>query len=359
MISKIINENLIQATKKEIESARKIVIVSHMSPDGDSIGSSLAWANFLKLQEKEVTVIVPNAYPDFFSWMPGISEVLVYAEKKELAEEAIRKSDLIFALDFNVLKRIGDMAASVADAAAKKILVDHHLDPGNFADVVISYPSMTSTSEMIFRLICRMGYFTEMTVECAECIFVGLLTDTGSFSYNSNNPELYTIVSQLIMKGVDKDEISRKINNNFSEGRFRLLGFLLNEKLKIYPEIGAAMMCLRKEELGRFVYKTGDTEGFVNIPLSIKGVVFSVFIKEDVDRIRFSFRSQGDVEANKFAAAFFNGGGHKNAAGGTMFTSIEEALRNFEEKLPLIADELKREVKRQELSMKEKPVVFE
>lgn len=359
MISKIINENLIQATKREIESANNIVIVSHMSPDGDSIGSSLAWANFLKMHEKNVTVIVPNIYPSYFSWMTGISEVLVYTDQKELAEEAIRKSDLIFALDFNVLKRIGDMAVCVADAAAKKILVDHHLDPGNFADIVISYPLMTSTSEMIFRLICRMGYFTEMTKECAECIFVGLLTDTGSFSYNSNNPELFTIVSQLIVKGVDKDEITRRVNNNFSEGRFRLLGFLLNEKLKIYPELGAAMMCLTKEELGKFQYKPGDTEGFVNMPLSIKGIVFSVFIKEDVDRIRFSFRSQGGVEANRFAAAYFNGGGHKNAAGGTLFTSVNEAVATFEEKLPLLAEELKKEIKRQEESMEEKPVSFE
>ncbi len=347
MISKIIKESLIQEVKGEIDSVTDVVIVSHMSPDGDSIGSSLAWANFLAMLEKNVTVIVPNAYPDYYAWMPGAAEILVYADKRTLADERIKNAELIFALDFNVLKRIGDMALSVADAPAKKVLVDHHLDPGSFADIVISYPEMTSTSEMIFRLICRMGYFTDMSKECAECIFVGLMTDTGSFSYNSNNPELYTIISELIRKGVDKDEINRKVYNNYSEARFRMMGFLLSKKMKIYPECGAALVWLTKEELSSFHCQPGDTEGFVNLPLSIKGVVFSAFLKEDYDKIRVSFRSQGNVEANKFAAEFFNGGGHKNAAGGTLFVPINTAVKYFEEKLPTIADELKCEVERQ------------
>ncbi len=353
MISKIINESLIQETKREIEKVNNIVIVSHLSPDGDSVGSSLAWANFLSGMEKNVTVIIPNAYPDYYGWMWGIKDVLVYDKQSEAADEKIKEAEVIFALDFNVLSRIGDMGLRVADAKGKKILVDHHLDPGNFADIVISYPQMTSTSEMIFRLICRMGYFTDMTQECAECIFVGLMTDTGSFSYNSNNPELYTIISELIKKGVDKDEIYRRVYNNFSESRFRMLGFLLNKKLKIYPELGAALMFLTKEELNTFDYRPGDTEGFVNIPLSIKGVVFSAFFKEDIDKIRISFRSQGEVAANVFAHEYFNGGGHKNAAGGTLHCSIYDAVKLFDEKIPLIKEELQKERTRQAVALGE------
>lgn len=347
MISKIIKEDLIQATKDEIESVNDIVIVSHISPDGDAIGSSLALANFLNTLEKNVTVIVPTAYPDYFRWMPGATDILVYADQKEQSDEKIKNTELIFALDFNVLKRIGDMAFVVADAAAKKILVDHHIEPGNFANVVISYPEMTSTAEMVFRLICRMGYFTEMTKECAECIFVGLMTDTGSFSFNSNQSEVYSIVSELIKKGVDKDEVHRRVYDNYSENRFRLLGYMLSNKLKMYPEYGAALMCLTKEELDRFNYQPGDIEGFVNMPLSIKGVVFTALFKEDGEKIRMSFRSQGNVPVNEFASEYFMGGGHKNAAGGQLFVSMEEAVRVFEEKLPTLEQYMKVEHDRQ------------
>lgn len=338
MISKIIKEELIQAAKEEIDSANDIVIVSHISPDGDAIGSSLAFANFLGTLDKRVKVIVPTAYPDYFGWMSGAKDILVYAEEKEKADEIIKKTELIIALDFNVLKRIGDMAFCVADAPARKVLVDHHIDPGSFADIVISYPEMTSTAEMVFRLICRMGYFTDMTKECAECIFVGLMTDTGSFSFNSNQSEIYSIVSELIKKGVDKDEIHRRVYDNYSESRFRLMGYMLTNKMKIYPEYGAALMCLTKEELDRYNYKPGDAEGFVNMPLSIKGIIFTALFKEDEEKIRMSFRSQGDVPVNEFAAEYFTGGGHKNAAGGQLYVSMDEAVRIFEEKLPTLAE---------------------
>ena len=347
MIAKIIKEELIQQVKDEVETLTDIVIVSHLSPDGDAIGSSLAWADFLRCMEKNVTVILPNAIPGYYKWMPEASGIVVYDDDKALADELIKNAEIIFALDFNVLKRIGDMGIVVADSPAKKIMVDHHLDPGSFADIVISYPQMSSTSEMIFRLICRMGYFTDMTKECAECIYVGLMTDTGNFSYNSNNPELYTIVSELLKKGIDKDDIHTKVYNNYSECRFRMQGFLLSNRMRIYNESGAALLWLSKEDLSKFHYRPGDTEGFVNIPLSIKGIVFSAFLKEDEDKIRVSFRSQGEVAVNQFAANHFNGGGHKNASGGQLKMPFAEALKYFEEKLPFIAAETKAEKERQ------------
>jgi len=276
--------------------------------------------------------------------MSGSKDILVYQDKKAQADEAITRAELIFALDFNTLNRIGDMATVVADAKARTVLIDHHLDPGGFADVVISYPKMSSTSEMIFRLICRMGYFTDMTKECAECIYVGMMTDTGAFSYNSNSSEIYSIISELIRKGIDKDEIYRRVYNNYSADRFRLMGYILSEKMKIYPECGTALLTLSSAELKRYNFRKGDTEGFVNIPLSIKGIIFSVFIKEDTDKVKISLRSQGNFPTNEFSAKVFGGGGHLNASGGESYVSLEETVKKFESALPEYRNLLVREL---------------
>lgn len=340
MISKIIDEDLIQQAKEEILNANKVVIVSHVSPDGDAIGSSLALCQFLTNMEKEVTVIMPNAFPDFLKWMPGADQILVYAEKKAQSETAIANADLIFALDFNVLHRIGEMGTYVADSKARKVMVDHHLEPGGFADVIISYPSMPSTSEMIFRLICRMGYFTDLTKECAECIYTGMMTDTGSFTYNSNNPELYIIISELIKKGINKDDIHSKVYNNYSADRFRLMGHLLSENMKVYPEIGTALLTLSSAELKKYNFRKGDTEGFVNIPLSIKGIIFTAFIKEDVGMVKISLRSHGSFPTNEFSAEVFGGGGHLNASGAESYVSLAETVKKFEDALPKYKERL-------------------
>lgn len=346
MITKIIDEDLIQEAKSFIEDADNIVITTHVSPDGDAIGSSLAFCIFLRTLGKNANVIVPNDFPGFLKWMPASSDIVVYEKKKSVADELIAQADLIFALDFNVLKRIENVAISVADSAAKKVIVDHHLDPGNFADLVISYPQFASTSEMIFRIICRMGYFTLLSKECAECIYTGMMTDTGGFTYNSNGSEVYVIISELIKKGIDKDAIYDKVYNNYSESRYRLMGYMLYEKMKLYPEYGAAMISLTNEELSKYNFKKGDTEGFVNMPLSIKGIIFSAFFKEEGGKIKCSFRSQGDVATNSFAAQYFNGGGHKNASGGESYDSMEKVIATFEEALPSIKEELSAELKR-------------
>lgn len=346
MITKIIDENLIQEAKLMIESAQNIVITTHVSPDGDAIGSSLALSIFLKTIGKNASVIVPNDLPGFLKWMPNASDIIVYEKKKNIADNLIADADLICALDFNTLKRIENVAISVGDSAAKKMILDHHLDPGNFAELIISYPQFSSTSEMVFRLICRMGYFTEMTKECAECIYTGMMTDTGGFTYNSNSSEIYVIISELIKKGIDKDAIYDKVYNNYSESRYRLMGYMLYEKMKLYPEYGAAMISLTSEELSKYDFKKGDTEGFVNIPLSIKGIIFSAFFKEEGGKIKCSFRSQGDVATNVFAMNHFNGGGHKNASGGEMYKSMEETVKTFEEALPSLKNELTAELER-------------
>ena len=222
------------------------------------------------------------------------------------------------------------------NAKAHKILIDHHLNPSpDFANVVISYPQISSTSELIFRAICRMGHFSDINLGCAECIYVGMMTDTGGFTYNSNHEEIYSIIYELIKLGVDKDDIYRKVYNTFSADRMRLMGYCLYKKMKIYPEYQAALITLTQKELHEFNYDNGDAEGFVNIPLSIEGINFTVFMREDPDKIKVSLRSQGTFPTNKFASEVFGGGGHLNASGGESFTTLQAAVRKFEEALPL------------------------
>ena len=333
MISKVIAEDLIHKVQKEIDKAETMVIVVHVGPDGDAMGSALGLWHYLMTIDKEPQVIVPTAFPDFLAWMPGADKVLVYENDKQKCDEIIAATDLIFTLDFNVLNRLAGMEQVIKDAVAPKILVDHHLHPGNYAKVTISYPEISSTSELIFRLICRLGDFSKINLACAECIYTGMMTDTGAFTYNSNKPEIYSIVYELIKLGVDKDDIYRRVFNTYSADRMRLMGYALYQKMKIYPENKAALITLSLDELKEFNFKNGDAEGLVNMPLSIDGVLFSVFMREDPDKIKISLRSQGTFPANKVSADLFGGGGHLNAAGGESYTTLEEAVRKFEEAL--------------------------
>ena len=280
MLSKVIDQSKIDHFAKWLERADKIVIVSHVSPDGDAIGSSLGLWHFLNDQEKNVNVIVPNAFPDFLKWMPGSKEILLYDRYREFANKRIAEADVICCLDFNAIHRIDTMKDAVLASPARKILIDHHLYPEDFCRIVISHPEISSTSELVFRLICRLGCFDEITKKGAECIYTGMMTDTGGFTFNSNNREIYFIISELLSKGIDKDEIYRKVYNTYSESRLRLMGHVLTQ-MKVYPEYCAAMISLTKKEQSQFNYIRGDSEGFVNIPLSIKNVIFSCFLRED------------------------------------------------------------------------------
>lgn len=334
MLNKVIEQSKIDHFTKWFERANNIVIVSHVSPDGDAIGSSLGLWHFFESQGKNVNIIVPNAFPDFLKWMPGSKDILLYDRYKEFADKLIMEADIVCCLDFNKLSRIENMEEVVAASPARKVLIDHHPYPDDFARVVISYPEISSTSELVFRLICRMGYFEELTKEGAECIFTGMMTDTGGFTYNSNSPQIYFIISELLSKGVDKDAIYRKVYNTYSECRLRLMGYVLTT-MKCYKEYNAALISLTQEEQDKFDYVKGDSEGFVNIPLSIKDVVFSCFLREDTEQqmIKVSLRSIGTFPTNKLAADFFKGGGHLNASGGEFRGTMEEAIAIFEEAL--------------------------
>ena len=335
MLSKVISQANVDHVEKWFERADKIVIVSHVSPDGDAIGSSLGLWHFLNSQDKTVHVIVPNAFPDFLKWMPGAKEVIQYNRYKEFADKLIMEADLICCLDFNVLSRIDEMEEIVRVSPGRKMMVDHHLYPGDFARIVISHPQISSTSELVFRLICQLGNFSDITKEAAECIYTGMMTDTGGFTYNSNDREIYLIIGELLSKGIDKDEIYRNVFNTHSEGRLRLMGYVLYEKMQVFPLFNSALITLSREEQQKFQYKKGDTEGFVNMPLSMKDICFSVFLREDTekDMIKVSLRSVGTFPCNQVAAEFFNGGGHLNASGGEFYGPMEEAVALFKQAL--------------------------
>ena len=330
MLTKIILEDNVSRSYKLIEAAERIVILTHLSPDGDAVGSSLGLYHFLREIGKEPVVVVPNRFPGFLNWMSGAADIVVLEEKHKEVQGLITEADLLICVDFNDLKRIDGAKPFVEQSHAKKILIDHHLLPEAFADVTISHPEISSSSELVFRLICRMGFFQNITKACAESIYVGMMTDTGNFSYASQSPEIYHIISELLSKGIDKDNIYRLVYNTYSENRMRLMGFCLVEKMKLYKEQRTAVISLSLDELARFDYQVGDAEGFVNIPLSIEGIDISVFVREDVKKVKMSFRSQGTFPVNKMASTYFNGGGHLNAAGGESYLSLAETLDKLE-----------------------------
>ena len=335
MLSRIIDQNDIDHFKKWLDRAERIVITTHTSPDGDAIGSSLGLWHYLRLQGKDVHVIIPNNFPDFLRWMNGTAEIVRYDKHKEQADQLIADADIICCLDYNEISRIDAVGEPVLASKAKKIMIDHHLHPSDFCGIVISHPEISSASELVFRFICRLGGFNEISFEAAECIYCGMMTDTGSFTYNSNNPEIYYIISELMSKGIDKDAIYRRVYNTYSEGRLRLQGYVLYCKMKLFQEYNAALITLSREEQKRFHYNKGDTEGLVNLPLSVKDIVFSAFLREDTEKkmIKISLRSTGSFPCNQIASEYFGGGGHLNASGGEFYGPLEEAENLFKQAL--------------------------
>jgi len=334
MISKIIAEDIVSRVREAINIKEKIVLVSHVSPDGDAIGSSLALYHYLRELGKMVSVIMPNGFPTSLAWMQGAEDIVLYSKQKNTADRLLQTADLIIALDFNALKRLDKMEQAFLNSSAPKILIDHHLHPEDFAQILVSYPQISSTAELVFRLICRMGHFDKISKAGAECVLAGMLTDTGGFSYNSNSPETYIIVAELIKLGADKDDIYRRVFNTYSLDKLKLNAFSIYRKMTVFPEYKTAVIVLTMKELERFNYQIGDVEGIVNVPLSIDGIVFSVLMREDTDKVKISLRSQGNFSAKKVAEDLFNGGGHFNAAGGESYDSLQTTLKKLKTALP-------------------------
>lgn len=324
MFSKVIKEEKIKEVNRLIAASSNILLTAHISPDGDALGATLGLFHYLVSIGKKSIIMVPNRYPAFYEWMPGIDKVVIMEEAKAQSINIIKKADLIFCLDYNSLDRVNGMKPILEQSKAPKILLDHHLNPDIDAVVKISHPEISSTSELVFRLICRIGGYADMNTEGAQCIYTGMMTDTGGFTYNSNSREIYTIIGYLLDKGIDKDDIYRRVFNTYSEDRLRLLGYCLT-KMEILDNSNTAIISLTLDELNRFNYQVGDTEGFVNIPMQIKHINRSVLLREDKDKVKLSFRSQGDTPVNTLAEQF-GGGGHKNAAGGESYLSLDKTL---------------------------------
>ena len=333
MIKNIFNETDVERLKATIRDNNFFVLTCHAGPDGDALGSTLSMAHYLKVLGKEAVVVAPDAYPDFLAWMPDSQEIVRFDKARDKAELMIAAADVIFAMDYNALSRVDDMGALIGKSKAVKVLIDHHLQPDSFCDLTFSYPHLSSTCEVVFRLILAMDGYDVLTKAACECIYAGMMTDTGCFSYGPCTQEVYVIISMLMQKEINKDRIYNKVFNNYSEGRLRLMGYVLYEKMHVFPEQHAALITLSREEMARFNFVKGDTEGLVNIPLQMKGIYFSVFLREDTEKdlIRVSLRSQGTFPCNKFSAQYFNGGGHLNASGGQHHGTLDEAIAVFEQ----------------------------
>lgn len=345
MIHPLIDTQLISCAKQLIDQAQTVVIVTHISPDGDAMGSSLAMRWFLQDLGKRVTVIVPNEFPAFLSWLPGAQDNVIFDKDPEAATALLDAADLVIVTDFQEPKRSGNMADWFINNSQRQrprqrpvIMIDHHLHPSDMADVTISYPQCASASELVYRFIRQLAIINIQSsiynIQYSTCIYTGMMTDTGNFQFNSNDAEMYEIVAELMRAGVNKDECYDKVFNQYHEGRMRLVGYCLHTKMRIFPEHHVALIALSSKELKQFNFRSGDAEGIVNMPLQISDVYYSVFMREDTDKIKLSFRSQGDRPVNTFAADIFNGGGHKNAAGGEHYGTLREAVNLFLDNYP-------------------------
>jgi len=321
MLEKIIDPQSVSTFASWIKQYDKFAILGHTSPDGDAVGSTLALYHYLNDLGKQARVVMPNVFPDFLKWLPGSEKVSFYRNASrnpknvERVEQIIREAEVICCLDFNLLSRIDEVGPLVEQSSAKILLLDHHLHPGDFADVTISFPEQSSTCELLFRFLQDLGHYEEMTAAEAVCLYTGMMTDTGGFTFNSTRSDIFYIVSLLLQKGINKDVIYRKVNNCYTSARLQLQGEVLRN-MTYLPDYHTVILTLNRRQQEMFDYHRGDSEGFVNIPLGIKDVIFTCFLREDTetDFVRLSFRSIGSFPSQEVAQRF-GGGGHLNASG--------------------------------------------
>lgn len=318
---------------KLFSSSENILLVCHINPDGDAIGSQLALYHYLKTQGKKVGMISPNNLQEFLKWMDGVDMINIYIRQREKCNKMFADADLIVMLDFNQTSRLGEAEEPLISSHAQKVIIDHHLEPGDFSGLMISDPSKCSTSELVHELITLLNDGPFMSKPYAEALYVGIITDTGNFEYGNYTSRTFRIMADLIDTEIGKDRILNLIYNNFSTERMRLMGFSLNERMVVIPEYQAAYICLTRNDLAAFKYTKGDTEGFVNMPLSISGIIFATLFIEKEGFIKLSFRSKGKFPCNEFASEFFSGGGHLNASGGEYQDTLENTITYFKKVL--------------------------
>ena len=323
-------KNQLEQLKQWLDKPATVVIIPHKNPDGDAMGSCLAWQGMLNQLGHSTSVIAPNDYPTFLHWLPGHDSVLIYENDQELANKLIAGANIVFTLDFNTLKRIDQMGARVAESAAKKVMIDHHQEPDDYADITFSNPAIGSTCEFVFQIIDAMGLAKHINQDIASCLYTGIVTDTGSFRFPSVTSATHRAVATLIDAGANHSEINEKIKDNARPDRLKLLGIALKNMVFI-SEYKTAYITISQDELDACNYQKGDTEGFVNYGLSMAGIEMAVLMTESKkeEMIKISFRSKGDLAVNLFAKTYFEGGGHINAAGGKSDKSLRETEAYF------------------------------
>jgi phosphoesterase RecJ-like protein len=312
-----------------ITASDRIVLTGHSRPDGDAVGACLGWADYLRVRfGKEPVVVLPNAYPDFLQWLPGSERIVRFDKHPDQVKTLFDEAQLVFCLDYNAPERLDDLMPLLVAAKAPKVLIDHHLGPAIDAVVTVSEPTMSSTSEIVFRLVWQLGGFDELTKSFAVPVYCGMMTDTGGFTYNSSQPEIYFVICQLLTKNIDKDKIYRNVFNNYSSWAIRLRGYLMCQKLNVFPDDHASYYAVTSSEMHDYHFVRGDLEGLVNEPLRIKGNRMSISLREDdrvPNRIWVSLRSVDSFSVEEVARLFFNGGGHFNASGGKLDCSMDQA----------------------------------
>lgn len=318
---------------KRFDAANNIVIICHVNPDGDAIGSQLALYYYLLSKGKSPEMISPNKLQDFLTWMDGVDKIRIFIRDRKKCSDIISGADLIVMVDFNQSNRLGEAEDAVLRSKASRIIIDHHLNGGNFSDLVVADTKRCSTSELIWLLLSEMNGNAHLNRAFSEAVYVGIITDTGNFEHGLYSGITFRIIADILDSGIDKDRIYNLVFNNFSSDRMKLKGLSLNERMTILPEFRTAYIVLTKEDLEKYNYQKGDTEGFVNMPLSIRGIDFSVLFIEKKDHIKISFRSKGSFAVNEFAQKYFKGGGHRNASGGEYDESLDKCIAYFLEAL--------------------------
>lgn len=329
------NEHALQKAKELLQTPTNIVVVGHKNPDGDAIGSCLGLAEYLQWKGHNVAVIMPNDFPDFLKWMPHNESITIYEKETGKATELIENAKIICTLDFNALNRTGEMTEALEKATATFVMIDHHQQPDDYALVPYSDVAMSSTSEMVYHFIDAVETTPYLTSSIATNLYTGIMTDTGSFRFPSTTATTHRVIAELISAGAENSEIHQKVFDSNSPQRLELLGVALSNMV-VLEDFNTAYITISQKELDAHQFKKGDTEGFVNYPLSIKGIIFSViFIENKAENItKISLRSKGSFSVNEFAREHFNGGGHRNAAGGKADKPLEETVKDFISILP-------------------------
>lgn len=323
---KILDPEKVKQLKRLLKKSKRIVLTCHVHPDGDAVGSTLGLWHLLKSEGKDVSVVVPDRLPKSLRFLPGAGEIAVYTRHDPYCTRLVDEADLIICCDFNTASRQDHLAPIIQNAEAEKVLIDHHEHPDMNCGIIFSFPKMSSTCELVFRIIAALGLYGDVDKDCATCILCGMITDTQNFTVNCADPEIYEVLMKLLEKGADKTKIIEECVKACSYDSLKLKSFALSERMTVYPAHRGIITYLSKADLARFHYEKGDTEGLVNMPLNIRGIVYSIFIREDDDQIKISARSRYDFPVSKICEDLFGGGGHLQAAGGEYKGSLEDCL---------------------------------